>query len=83
MIIASAVMMTGRRRVIPAASAACIDVAPDLALIVGEGHDEDAVGGGHADAHDRPHERRHAQRSVRQEEHPGDPRDARRAAPSG
>ena len=54
MIIASAVMMTGRRRVIPAASAASRGVAAHLALIVGEGDDEDAVRGGDADAHDRP-----------------------------
>ena len=81
MIIASAVMMTGRRRVIPAASAALVRVAPDGALIVGEGDDEDAVRGRHADAHDRPHERRHAQRRVREKEHPGDAGERARAAP--
>ena len=65
MIIASAVMSTGRRRVMPAASAAVARVAPDLALIVGEGDHEDAVRGRDADAHDRAHERGHAERRVR------------------
>ena len=83
MIIASAVMITGRRRVMPAASAALVRVAPERALLVGERDDEDAVRGRDADAHDRAHQRGHAERRVREEQHPRDARERARAAPSG
>ena len=50
--------------------------------LIGEGHHQNAVGGGQADAHERAHERRHAHRRLRQEQHPQHPARARRAPPS-
>ena len=76
MIIARAVISTGRSRVPPAARAALLGVVPLPALVVGEGDQQDAVGRGHADAHDRPHQRRHADRRLRQEQHPQMPASA-------
>ena len=72
MIIASAVISTGRSRVVPADSAALCGIVPLVPLVVGEGDQQDAVGRGHADAHDRPHQRRHADRRLRDEQHPQD-----------
>ena len=72
MIIASAVISTGRRRVMPAASAACTASTPSLRWSLAKRHDQDAVRGRDADAHDRAHQRRHAERRVRHEQHPGD-----------
>src|SRR6516225_9547009 len=66
MIIASAVIITGRRRVMPAASAAV------AALLVGEADHEDRVRGRHADAHDRADQRGHAERGAGEEQHPDD-----------
>ena len=83
MIIASAVMMTGRRRVMPGGERRVVRVAPGLALLVGEGDHQDAVRRRDADAHDRAHQRRHAERRLRDEEHPRDARERARAAPSG
>src|ERR1700683_304894 len=43
-----------------------------LHALIGEAHDQDAVGGGEADAHQGSHERRHAERRLGQEQHPHD-----------
>ena len=72
MIMAAAVMRTGRMRVLPAASAAERCVHAFEALIVGEDDHQDTVGGGHADAHDGAHQRRHAEGGLGDEEHPDD-----------
>ena len=74
MIIASAVMITGRRRMESGGEGGVVRVHAVLALIVGEGDDEDAVGGRHADAHDRPHQRGHAEGGAGDEQHPEDAR---------
>ena len=42
--------------------------------LLGEGHDQDAVGGGDADAHDGAHQRRHAERGAGEEQKDHDAR---------
>ena len=68
MIMASAVMRTGRKRVAPASSAARDGVAVLRQALLGEGDDQDAVRRGHAHAHDGAHQRGNAERGVREEE---------------
>ena len=68
MIMARAVMMTGRKRVAPASTAARMASPWCCEAVFGEGDDEDAVGGGDAHAHDRAHERGNAERGVGEEE---------------
>ena len=41
-----------------------------MQLIVGEGHHQDAVRGGHTDGHDRAHQARHVERRLREEQAP-------------
>ena len=72
MIMARAVISTGRSRVAPAARAALRASCPSRALVVGEGDHQDAVGRGHADAHDRPHQGRHADGRLGHVQHPQD-----------
>lgn len=49
-------------------------------LLTGKRDDQDRIGGGHANAHDRTHQRGHAQRRPRDEEHPRDARQRTRQA---
>ncbi len=72
MIMARAVMRTGRKRVAPASMAAWDSIAVLLKAVLGEGDDEDAVGGGDAHAHDRAHERRDAEGGAGGEEEEDD-----------
>jgi hypothetical protein len=66
MIIANAVMMTGRKRVVPASSAAVI-VAVMQQPFFGKGDNEDAVRRGHAHAHDGSHQSGNAESRMRDE----------------
>ena len=72
MIMASAVISTGRKRVNPASSAASTRRAPLANLVLREAHDQNAVGGRDAHTHYRAGQRRHADRRVRQEQNPDD-----------
>ena len=78
MIIASAVISTGRKRPKPASSAASSGVAPARQFVLREAHHQDAVRRRHAHAHDRAGQRRHADRGVRDEQHPDDAGQRRR-----
>ena len=72
MIIASAVISTGRKRTKPASSAA-FDASPSSSSRLARERDhEHAVRGRDAHAHDRAGQRRHRQRRVRREQHPDD-----------
>ena len=64
MIIASAVIMTGPQAGDAGGERGLGRVAPLRALIVGEGDHQDRVGRGHADAHDRAHQRGHVERGA-------------------
>ena len=78
MIMASAVMSTGRRRTKPAFSAALPRIAhQDFKLLAGKAHHQDGVGRGHAHAHDGAGQRRHAEAGPGQEEKPDDSRKGR------
>ena len=57
--------MTGRKRVAPASSGGLDGVAVLRQALLGEGDDQDAVGGGDAHAHDGAHQSGHAERGVR------------------
>ena len=72
MIMASAVMTTGRMRTKPASRAASRAFLPSFELLARERHHQDAVRGGHADAHDRAGEGRNAQGGARDQQHPAD-----------
>ena len=74
MIIASAVMMTGRKRVKPAESAASDRAEPSLHLLLGEADHQDRVRRGHAHAHDGAGERGNADVGPGDEQHPDDAR---------
>src|SRR5215813_1241043 len=63
MIIAVAVIITGRSRVYPALSAA---------FVPGEVNQQDAVGRGYADRHYRAHHRGDADGRLRRKQHPDD-----------
>ena len=73
MIIARAVISTGRSRV-SRPTRRRYGRRTLVPLIVGERDHQDAVGCGHADAHDRAHQGRHAERRLRHEQHPHDAR---------
>ena len=62
MIMASAVISTGRNRVKPASSAAVDRVVAERQALAREAHHQDAVRRRHAHAHDRAGQRRHRQR---------------------
>ena len=81
MIIASAVISTGRRRVKPACEGGLGGILARVHALARETDDQDAVGGGDAHAHDGARQRRHADRRVRQEQHPDDAGQRGRAAP--
>ena len=81
MIIASAVISTGRKRVKPASIAARVGVAMLGQPLAGERHHQDAVGGGDAHAHDGAHQRRHAERGPGEEQEQHDACQRRRQAP--
>ncbi len=68
MIMASAVISTGRKRVKPASSAARVGSPSAGQMLLGEADHQDAVGGGDADAHDGAHQRGNAQRGARDKE---------------
>ena len=72
MIIASAVISTGRKRTKPASSAAAIGIAELVEPFAREADHQHAVGGGDAHAHDGAGQRRHRQRGVGREQHPDD-----------
>ena len=72
MIMASAVIRTGRKRVAPAWSAARTRVAMFSELLLGEGDDQNAVRGGDAHAHDGSHQCGDAERGVGDEEEQND-----------
>ncbi len=74
MIMAVAVMMTGRRRVNPASSAASRALNALVHLLSREADDENAVRGSDPHAHDRAGERGHAHRGMGEEQHPYDAR---------
>ncbi len=74
MIMASAVISTGRKRVKPASSAARHGIALIVQMLLGEADHQDAVGRGHAHAHDGAHQRGDAQRSARNKEKDHDSR---------
>ena len=74
MIMASAVMMTGRKRVKPASRAACGASPPLLSSCsLAKRDDQDRVGGRDAHAHDGAGKCGHAQVGAGDEEHPHDP----------
>src|ERR1700723_4344256 len=54
------------------------DIVPGFQPLIGEGHDQDAVGCGQAYAHQSAHERRNAQVRLRQIQHPHDPAQGKR-----
>ncbi len=58
MIMANAVMMTGRKRVVPASIAAIDRIAVVQQPFFGEGNNQDAVGRRYAHAHDGSHQER-------------------------
>ena len=61
-------MQTGRKRVVPASTAAS-NASPVMSeTIFGEGDDENGVCGGDAHAHDRAHESRYGERGAGEEE---------------
>ena len=64
MIIASAVMSTGRKRVNPDSMAASSALPCSASRSLANDTIEDAIGGGDAHAHDRAHQRRDAKRGV-------------------
>ena len=72
MIMASAVISTGRKRTKPASSAAAVGVAKLGQPLARETDHEDAVGRRHAHAHDGAGQRRHRQLRVGREQHPHD-----------
>ena len=72
MIMASAVMMTGRKRVKPAPSAASAAFLPSVHLLLGEADHEDRVRRRHAHAHDGAGERGNADVGAGDEQHPHD-----------
>ena len=75
MIIASAVISTGRNRVKPASIAAVSGVGALGQSLAREADDENAVGGRDAHAHDRAGQGRHRQRRAGDEQHPDDARE--------
>src|SRR4029453_15317582 len=72
MIIASAVISTGRSRVRPASKggAGGAGGAPSLPLVVGEGAEQNRVRRGGPDRHGGAHQTRHPEGRPPQEEHP-------------
>ena len=78
MIIASAVISTGRNRVKPARDRRGQRVIALGEPLARETHDQDAVGGRNAHAHDRAGQRRHRERRARDEQHPNDAGERRR-----
>ena len=70
MTMASAVIITGRKRPAPAASAASVEFMPSLQIEPGKGDDQDGIGRGHAQAHDRAHQRGNAHGGDGEEERP-------------
>ena len=69
MIMASAVISTGRKRVTPASTAAARGVACGK-LLAREADNQDGIGGGNPHAHDRAGQRRHRERGVGRKQHP-------------
>ena len=78
MIIASAVISTGRKRTKPASIAAATGSPSCVEPLAREADDEHAVRGRDAHAHDRAGERRHRQRRAGGEQHPDDAGERRR-----
>ena len=72
MIMASAVIMTGRNRVFPASMAAFTASPCSANLLLGKRNHKNAVRRGHPYAHERSHKCRHAQRGAGEEEHEHD-----------
>ena len=72
MIMAKAVMMTGRKRVVPGFDRGRDRIAVMEQPLLGESHDENAVGRGHAHAHDGSHQCGNAERGVGDEEKQND-----------
>ena len=77
MIMASAVISTGRKRVNPASIAAPTG-SPCAPAVPSRSHHQNAVRGGNAHAHDGAHQRRNAERCVRDEQEQNDPGQRRR-----
>ena len=77
-IIAKAVISTGRNRVKPACSAAAVGRSSFGHLLSRETYDQNAVCRRNAHAHDRPHQRRHTQSRVGDEQEPGNSGQCRR-----
>ncbi len=80
MIIAKAVIMTGRKRVAPASMAARTGLPCYNKPLLGKGNDEDTVGRRHPHTHDSAHERRNAERGMGDEEEEDNARQSCRAA---
>ena len=72
MIMASAVISTGRKRVKPASSAAAAASRPCAKPFAREAHEQNGVCGRNAHAHDGAGQRRHRQRRSGHEQHPDD-----------
>ena len=78
MIMARAVISTGRKRVKPACKGGRDRIFSFRHLFCGKAHNQNAVCGGNAHAHDRSHQRGYAQSRVRDEQEPGDSGQRRR-----
>ena len=78
MIMASAVISTGRNRVKPASMRRAAASPPSLQPLAREADDQNAVGGGHAHAHDGAGQGRNRQRRTGGEQHPDDAGQRRR-----
>ena len=70
MIMARAVMMTGRKPGGSRLEHGLVGIVEFGHSLLGKGDDQDAVGRGHADAHDRAHQGGHAERRPGEEQHP-------------
>ena len=77
MIIARAVMRTGRKRVAPASIAARTAIPVLQQLFLGKGNDENTVGRSHPHTHDSAHERGNAERGMADEEEENNPGQSR------
>ena len=78
MIMAKAVIRTGRKRVAPASMAAWMRGHAGRHPLTREADDQDGVGGGNTHAHDGACQRRDGERGAGEEQHPDD---ARQCAP--
>ena len=78
MIMASAVISTGRKRVTPASIAARTRIACGRQTLAREAHHQDRIGGGDPHAHQGAGQRGHRQRRAGGEQNPDDARQGRR-----